>query len=216
MKKKKEGKPEQKQKFNNFQITWNDCNSDGDVEEEEESAHMAFTAIDDDEVTTCNSQPVSDDEFDDDIESFIERLHDSLKESYVRNKELKQKISFLLQDNVNLFQRNKKLKAENNYFKKNETVLHFEFDRKIKLCDLFKKEQSDLKRRMNCLNELLQYKKQNCFQRNDSKPHFGIHEKMLNSSANEFTIYKRRQVRFVKPEFADYVYFLLSNWLHEE
>ena len=30
------------------------------------------------------------------IESFIERLHDSLKESYARNKELKYKISFLL------------------------------------------------------------------------------------------------------------------------
>ena len=94
MKKKKEGKDERKSKFNNFQIAWNDCNSDGDVEEEEKSAQMVFMAIGDDEVTTCNSQPVSDDESDDDIASFIERLHDSLKESYIRNKELKQKISF--------------------------------------------------------------------------------------------------------------------------
>ena len=42
----------------------------------------------DDEVTTCNSQLVSDDESEIDLESFIERLHDSLKEFYVRNKKL--------------------------------------------------------------------------------------------------------------------------------
>ena len=32
MKKKKEGKVEQKPKFNNFQIIWNDCNSECEVE----------------------------------------------------------------------------------------------------------------------------------------------------------------------------------------
>ena len=64
---------------------------------------------------------------------------------------------------------------------------------------MFKKEQSNLKRKMDNLNKLFQHKKQNYFQRNESKPHLGIHEKKLNSSANEFTIYKRRQVRFVKP-----------------
>ena len=104
IKKKKEGKAEQKSKFNNFQITWNECNSFGDVNEVEESVQMTFMTIGNDEVTTCNSQLNSDNESDDDIESFIERLHDSLKESYTRNKELKQKISFLLQNNVNLFQ----------------------------------------------------------------------------------------------------------------
>ena len=118
MKKKKEGKVKQKSKLNNFQITWNDCSSDGDVEEEEESAQMAFMNIGDDELTTCNSQPVSDDKSDDDIEFFIERLHNRLKESYARNKELKQKISFLFQDNANLFQQNKKLKAENDLLQK--------------------------------------------------------------------------------------------------
>ena len=55
MKKKKEGKVERKSKFNNFQITWNDCNLNGDVEEEKESAQMIFMAIGDDEITTCNS-----------------------------------------------------------------------------------------------------------------------------------------------------------------
>ncbi|XP_027166085.1 DNA ligase 1-like [Coffea eugenioides] len=74
MKKKKEEKIERKSKFNNFQITWNDCNSEGEVEEKEESAHMAFMAIGVDEITTCNSQFDSDDESDDDINSFMERL----------------------------------------------------------------------------------------------------------------------------------------------
>ena len=68
---------------------------------------MAFMAIGDDEITTCNPQLVSDDETENDLESFIERLHDSLKESYAKNKELKQKISFLLQDNAHLFQEKK-------------------------------------------------------------------------------------------------------------
>ena len=67
---------------------------------------------------------------------------------------------------------------------------------------MLKNEQESLKRRMDDLNQLLQHKKQNCFQRNDTKPHFGIHEKRLNSSANEFTIYKKRQIRFVKPVHA--------------
>ena len=57
---------------------------------------------------------------------------------------------------------------------------------------MFKREQGDLIMRMDNLNELFQHKKQNWFQRNKSKPHFGMHEIRLNSSANEFTIYKRR------------------------
>ena len=83
---------------------------------------MAFMAIGDDEVTTCNSQLNSDDESDEDVNSFIERLHDSLKESCARNKQLKQKINFLIQDNTNLFRQNKNLKDENDHLKKNETV----------------------------------------------------------------------------------------------
>ena len=107
MKKKREGNVERKPRFNNFQITWNDCNSDGDVEEEEESAQMAFMAIGDDEVTTCNSQLDSDDETDADVNFFIKKLHDSLKESYATNKALKQKINFLIQNNANLFRQKK-------------------------------------------------------------------------------------------------------------
>ena len=52
-------------------------------------------AIGDDEITTCNSQLDTDDEFDDDINSIMERLHNNLKESYVRNKELKKRSIFL-------------------------------------------------------------------------------------------------------------------------
>ncbi|XP_071903977.1 uncharacterized protein [Coffea arabica] len=89
MKKKKENKSERKPKFNNFQITWNDCNSEGEVEEEEESAQVAFMAIGDEAVTQCNSQTDSDSESDVDINSFLEKMHNSLKEFYVRNKELK-------------------------------------------------------------------------------------------------------------------------------
>ncbi|KAL3510113.1 hypothetical protein ACH5RR_029514 [Cinchona calisaya] len=48
-KKKKEGR---KPRFNNFQITWDDCNSEGEVEEEMESAQMAFMAIGDNEAIT--------------------------------------------------------------------------------------------------------------------------------------------------------------------
>ena len=85
-------------------------------------------AIGDDEVTTCNSQPDSDEESDDDVNSFIERLHSSLKDSYARNKELKQKINFLIQDNASLLRLNKNLKVENDNLNKVETDLHVELD----------------------------------------------------------------------------------------
>ena len=55
---------------------------------------------------------------------------------------------------------------------------------------MFKKEQSDLKRKMDNLNELIQHKKQNCFQRNESKPHRGTHEKKLNLSSNDLLFIK--------------------------
>ena len=79
----------------------------------EESAQMTFMAIGDDGVITCNSQIDSDEESDDNVNSFIERLHNNLKDSYARNKKLKQKINFLIQDNASLFRLNKNLKAEN-------------------------------------------------------------------------------------------------------
>ena len=143
MKKKKEGKVERKPKFNNFQITWNDCNSEGKFEKKEESVQMAFMAIGDDEVITCNFQIDSDGKSDDDVNSFIERLHSNLKDSYARNKELKQKINFLIQDNASLFRLNKNLKAENDNLNKVETNLYAELDRKIKLCEMFKREQGE-------------------------------------------------------------------------
>ena len=48
---------------------------------------------------------------------------------------------------------------------------------------------------MSCLNT----KNKTAFQKIESKPHFDIHKKRLNSNANEFNIYRRKQVRFVKP-----------------
>ncbi|KAL3534602.1 hypothetical protein ACH5RR_003063 [Cinchona calisaya] len=78
----KKKKERRKPRFNNFQIAWDDCNSEGEVEEEMESAQMAFMAIGDEEV---NSNYDSSDE--NDLETFILKLPDSLKESYARNKE---------------------------------------------------------------------------------------------------------------------------------
>ena len=86
VKKKEDGKVERKTKFNNFQITWNECNSDGEVEEEDEAAQMAFMAIGDNEVTSLHSQSESDDDDNDDLESFVEKLHNARKVSYHRNK----------------------------------------------------------------------------------------------------------------------------------
>ena len=113
---------------------------------------MAFIAISDDEVTTYNTQLNSDDGSDDDVDvnSFIERLHDSLKEFYARNKELK--LHFLIQNNANLFRQYKNLKDENDNLQRVATDLHIQIDRKIKFCEMLNKEQGDLKRIMNNLN----------------------------------------------------------------
>ena len=152
---------------------------------------MAFMAIGDEEVTTCNSLTDSDSESDDDVNSFLEKMHNSLKESYVRNKELKQKISFLIQDNANLYRQNKHLKNENENLKRIELDLHAKLERKINFCDILKNEQNCLKRRMNDLGQWLQHQKQNYFQRNVKKSHFSTHQNKLNYHANDFTIYRR-------------------------
>lgn len=58
---------------------------------------------------------------------------------------------------------------------------------------MLKNEQDDLKKkRMDNLNELLQYNKQNCFQKNGTKPHFGTYKKKINSAANDFAVYKKK------------------------
>ena len=199
MKKKKENKIERKPKFNNFQITWNDCNSEGEVEEEEESAQVAFMAIRDEEVTQCISQTNSDSESDDDVNSFLEKMHNSLKESYVKNKELKQKISFLIQDNANLFRQNKCLKHENDNLKRTETDVLAELYKKKNYCDLLNSEQCSLRKRMDDLCKLLHHVKQNHLQKIDTVPYVNTHRIRLNQNTNEFAIHRRRQVRFIKP-----------------
>ena len=102
---KKEGKGERRQKFSNFQLTWNKCNSDGEIEEEEESTQMTFMAIGDENVSSNNSTLENDDEYDENLESFVEKLHESSKDSYAKNKELNIKINALLCENSKLFQK---------------------------------------------------------------------------------------------------------------
>ena len=84
-KKKKEGRTERKPRLNNFQITWNECNSEGEIEEEEETAQMAFMAFGDNEVTSNQHQSDSEED-DDDLESFVGKLHDSLKNHMLETK----------------------------------------------------------------------------------------------------------------------------------
>ena len=45
---------------------------------------------------------------------------------------------------------------------------------------------------MDNLNELFQYKKQNCFQKNEIKSYFGTYEKKINFAANDFAVYMRK------------------------
>ncbi|KAL3513390.1 hypothetical protein ACH5RR_026107 [Cinchona calisaya] len=108
----KRRKDSRKPHFNNFQITWDDCNSDGEVEEEYEEAQMAFMALGNNEVSSscdsCDDSCDSDND-NDDVESFIFKMHECLKESYAKNKELKIKINTLLSANSKLVHENNSL-----------------------------------------------------------------------------------------------------------
>ena len=79
---------------------------------------MAFMAIGDDEKSTCNSFLENDDEHDNDLELFVVKLHENLKDSYAKNKDLKIKINALLYENSKLFQENERLKKKNNDLEK--------------------------------------------------------------------------------------------------
>ena len=108
-KRKKDNKGGRRQHFTNYQLTWNECNSDGELKEETETAQMAFMAIGDNQVTSSyNSCDENDDV--DDVESGMLRMHESLKESYANNKEFKEKIMNLIDENADMFQENKKTK----------------------------------------------------------------------------------------------------------
>ncbi|KAL3534609.1 hypothetical protein ACH5RR_003070 [Cinchona calisaya] len=113
-----------------------------------DSAQMAFMAIGDNEV---NSNYDSNDENDeDDLEAFILKLNDSLKESYARNKELVKKSNALLNANSKLVNENNRLSQENRDLKK-----------RMHVRSKVKEEQASLKKRMDYLNALLTRKKEN-------------------------------------------------------
>ncbi|KAL3527750.1 hypothetical protein ACH5RR_012406 [Cinchona calisaya] len=119
----KKKKGSRKPHFNNFQITWDDCNSDGEVEKKYEEDQMAFMALGNNEVS-CSYDSCDDDN--DDIESFIFKMYKCLKESYAWNKELKIKINALLSANS-------KLVHENNFLTKENDALKKKFDGKTKI-----------------------------------------------------------------------------------
>ena len=201
MKKMKDGKADRKPRFNNFQITWNECNSEGEVEEEEESAQMAFMAIGNNEVTSTHSQSESDNDEDDDLESFVEKLHNALKESYDKNKQLKQKMAFLIQENASLFQQNKQLKTDNESLVRAGCNVQDELDRKTNICEMLKERQGDLKKRMDNLDETLKARKQEFSKRNMLFTHPTTFQRTFahNKIAHGFTTYRRGGLRYIKP-----------------
>lgn len=109
MKKKKEVRGERRQIFNNFQLTLNDYNSDSEVEEKEETTQMAFIVIEDNKVTSSYSyfDKIKCENNGDDLEEFVIKLHDRLRDSYVKSKELKIKINPLLSEILDFFKRTK-------------------------------------------------------------------------------------------------------------
>ena len=77
-------------------------------------AQVAFMTIRDNEI--FSNYPFHDEN--EDIEAFVMKLHEILKESYIKNKELKIKKNVLLKESSKNFQENKRLRKENDYFKK--------------------------------------------------------------------------------------------------
>ena len=194
--------------FNNFQITWNDCNSDGEIEEESEKDQMAFVAIRDDEISSNYS---SDDENDDNIEAFVVKLYDGLKESYAKKKkDLKITTNVLLKKNLNFFQQNKMLKKKNDDLKKlkddivcNQSDLKKKLDKKTKVYEKIKEEQILLRKRINDLSDFLKKENQGVLKR----------KKIRNTLIDEnFTTYRKVGlcfVRFLSCEKYSYLMLLL-------
>ena len=83
-KRKKEYKGEMKQHFTNYQLTWNECSSDGEIDEEFETTQMAFIALGDEQVTSNYNS--CDDNDTDNVESIMLRMHESLKGSFFHQK----------------------------------------------------------------------------------------------------------------------------------
>ncbi|KAL3520312.1 hypothetical protein ACH5RR_018461 [Cinchona calisaya] len=181
----KRRKDSRKPHFNNFQITWDDCNSDGEVEEEYEEAQMAFLALGNNEVSSnCDSCDDSCDNDNDDVESFIFKMHECLKASYAKNKELKIKINTLLSANS-------KLVHENNSLTKENDVLKEKFVGKTKIME----EQASLKKRLDDLDVTLKTKKENVFEKKRTRNMF------LNKN---FITFKKNDLCFVKSKSSFY------------
>ena len=68
---------------------------------------MAFMAMGDEKVSSNNSTFENDDECDDDLESFVEKLYENLIDTHTKNKELKIKINTLLSENSKFFEKTK-------------------------------------------------------------------------------------------------------------
>ena len=162
----KEGRSQRNNGLNKFQITWDDCNSDGDVEgEEEKSAQLALMAFGEDEVNSYHSSSDEDDK-NNDMRTLMIRMHKRLKESYAKNKDLKIKINGLLEENSRLFQENKSLKKENDDLRKlkvdftsNQNDLERKLEEKAKFYEKIKEEQNTLKKKTDDLNEFLECEK---------------------------------------------------------
>ena len=67
------------------------------------------------------------------------------------------------------------------------------FDEKVRLCEKLKKEQNNLKNRMDNWHEFLQGEKQKFSKIEERKPLLG---------ENEFTLLRKKEVRFIKPTCA--------------
>ena len=96
-------------------------------------------AIGHDEITSINSSLEKDD---DDLETFIMILLESLKEVYAKNKDLKIKINALLNENSKLFHENKRLRKKNevNSILKMDN-LKIKLDEKTKFYEKIKEEK---------------------------------------------------------------------------
>ncbi|KAL3533259.1 hypothetical protein ACH5RR_006780 [Cinchona calisaya] len=181
----KRRKDSRKPHLNNFQIIWDNCNSDGEVEEEYEETQIAFMALGNSEVSSsCDSCDDSCDNDDDDVEAFIFKMHECLKELYAKNKELKIKVNALLSANSKLVYENNSLTKENDVLKEN-------FVGKNKIME----KQASLKKRLDDLDDILKKKKENVFEKKRTRNMF------LNKN---FITFRKNNLCFVKSKSSFY------------
>ncbi|KAL3500671.1 hypothetical protein ACH5RR_039764 [Cinchona calisaya] len=146
---------------------------------------MAFMAFGNSEVSSsCDSCDDSCDNDVDDDESFIFKMHECLKESYAKNKELKIKVNALLSAKSKLVHENNSLTNENDVLKK-------KFVEKTKIME----EQASLKKRLDDLDDILKKKKENIFEKKKTRNIFLI---------KTFITFKKDDLCFVKSKSTFY------------